>query len=118
MILGKLAGLPELHVLDSTDPAEVKTFENKIDIPKTVFIVSSKSGSTLEPNIFKQYFFELTKQAVGPDKVGSHFMAITDPGSKMQQVAEPDHFRHIFYASSSDYPLHLVHAHILPHLHT
>ncbi len=101
MTFGKLAGFRELHVLDSTDPAQVKTFENKIDIAKTVFIVSSKSGSTLEPNIFKQYFFELTKQAVGPDKAGSHFMAITDPGSKMQQVAEADHFRHIFYGSPS-----------------
>jgi len=101
MTFGKLAGFPELHVLDSTDPAQVKAFENKIDIPKTVFIVSSKSGSTLEPNIFKQYFFALTKQAVGPDKAGSHFMAITDPGSKMQQVAEADHFRHIFYGLPS-----------------
>ena len=55
---------------------------------KTLFIVSSKSGSTLEPNIFKQYFFERTKQTVGADKAGSHFIAITDPGSKMQKVAE------------------------------
>jgi len=101
MTFGKPAGFPELHVLDSTDPAQVKTFENKIDIPKTVFIVSSKSGSTLEPNIFKQYFFALTKQAVGADKAGSHFIAITDPGSKMQQVAEADHFRHIFYGLPS-----------------
>jgi transaldolase/glucose-6-phosphate isomerase len=101
MTFGKLAGFPELHVLDSTDPAQVRTFEKKIDIPKTVFIVSSKSGSTLEPNIFKQYFFALTEQAVGADKAGSHFIAITDPGSKMQQVAEADHFRHIFYGLPS-----------------
>jgi transaldolase/glucose-6-phosphate isomerase len=80
MTFGKLAGFPELHVLDSTDPAQVKVLENKIDIPKTAFIVSSKSGSTLEPNIFKQYFFALAKQAVGPNKAGSHFIAITDPG--------------------------------------
>ena len=79
-------------MLDSTDPAQVKAFENKIDIAKTLFIVSSKSGSTLEPNIFKQYFFERTKQAVGADKAGSHFIAITDPGSKMQQVAEARSF--------------------------
>jgi transaldolase / glucose-6-phosphate isomerase len=98
---GKIAGYPDLHVLDSTDPAQVKAFENKIDIAKTLFIVSSKSGSTLEPNIFKQYFFELTKQAVGADKAGSHFIAITDPGSKMQQVAETDRFRHIFFGRPS-----------------
>ena len=96
MTFGKIAGFPELHVLDSTDPAQVKAFENKIDLAKTLFIVSSKSGSTLEPNIFKQYFFERVKQTVGADKAGSRFIAITDPGSKMQQVAEADHFRHIF----------------------
>src|SRR5205807_1927040 len=72
-----------------------------INIPKTLFIVSSKSGSTLEPNIFKQYFFERTKQTVGAEKAGSHFIAVTDPGSKMQQVAEADHFRHIFFGRPS-----------------
>ena len=96
MTYGKSAGYPELHVLDSTDPAQIKSFGDKIDPAKTLFIVSSKSGSTLEPNIFKQYFFERTKQAVGAEKAGSHFIAITDPGSKMQQVAEADKFRHIF----------------------
>jgi transaldolase/glucose-6-phosphate isomerase len=98
---GKVPGFPDLHVLDSTDPAQVKAFENKVDIARTLFIVSSKSGSTLEPNIFKQYFFERTKQAVGADQAGSHFIAITDPGSKMQQVAEADQFRHIFYGKPS-----------------
>ncbi len=98
---GQISGYPNLHVLDSTDPAQVKAFEKKIDVARTLFIVSSKSGSTLEPNIFKQYFFDLTKKVVGADKAGSHFMAITDPGSKMQQVAEGDHFRHIFFGKPS-----------------
>ncbi len=101
MTFGRITHFPELHVLDSTDPAQVKAFEHQIDIPKTLFIVSSKSGSTLEPNIFKQYFFERTKQAVGAVKVGSHFLAITDPGSKMQQVAEADRFLHIFFGRPS-----------------
>ena len=101
MTFGKVAGYPDLHVLDSTDPAQVKAVESQIDIAKTLFIVSSKSGSTLEPNIFKQYFFERTQQAVGADKAGSHFLAITDPGSKMQQVAEGDRFRHIFFGRPS-----------------
>jgi len=101
MTFGRVAGYPDLHVLDSTDPAQVKAFEEKIDIAKTLFIVSSKSGSTLEPNIFKQYFFERTKEAVGADKAGSHFLAITDPGSKMQQVAQADRFRHIFFGRPS-----------------
>jgi len=60
-------------------------------------IVASKSGSTLEPNVLKQYFFEEMKKAVGAEKAGSHFLAITDPGSKMEQVAKADGFRHIFY---------------------
>jgi len=101
MTFGRIPHGPVLHVLDSTDPAQVKAFEHAIDIPKTLFIVSSKSGSTLEPNIFKQYFFERTKQVVGADKVGSHFVAITDPGSKMQQVAEGDRFLHIFFGRPS-----------------
>jgi transaldolase/glucose-6-phosphate isomerase len=101
MTFGKTAGYPDLHVLDSTDPAQVKAFENKIDVARTLFIVSSKSGSTLEPNIFKQYFFELTKKTVGADNAGSHFIAITDPGSKMQKVAEGDSFRHVFFGRPS-----------------
>ena len=101
LTFGKIPGYPDLHILDSTDPAQVKAFENKIDIARTLFIVSSKSGSTLEPNIFKQYFFERTKEAVGADKAGSHFMVITDPGSKMQQAAETDRFRHIFFGRPS-----------------
>ena len=101
MTFGRIAHFPTLHVLDSTDPGQVKAFEHQIDIPKTLFIVSSKSGSTLEPNIFKQYFFERTKQAVGAAKVGNHFIAITDPGSKMQQVAEADHFLHVFFGRPS-----------------
>ena len=101
MTYGKTAGYPELHVLDSTDPAQIKSFQDKIDLAKTLFIVSSKSGSTLEPNIFKQYFFEQVKKAIGADKAGSRFIAITDPGSKMQKVAEGDKFRHIFFGLPS-----------------
>jgi transaldolase/glucose-6-phosphate isomerase len=96
MTYGKIPGFPELHVLDSTDPAQVKAVENKVDLAKTLCIVSSKSGSTLEPNIFKQYFYERIKAKVGEKEVGNHFIAVTDPGSKMQQVAEADKFRRIF----------------------
>jgi transaldolase/glucose-6-phosphate isomerase len=92
-------GFPRLHILDSTDPAQIRSVEKKVDLAKTLFIVSSKSGSTLEPNIYKQYFFERVQKTLSndKDKAGSHFIAITDPGSKMQQVAERDRFRHIFY---------------------
>jgi transaldolase / glucose-6-phosphate isomerase len=98
---GRTAGFPEMHVLDSTDPAQVKTFENKIDLANTIFIVSSKSGSTLEPNIFKQYFFDRVAATIGKDKAGERFIAVTDPGSKMEQVATADHFRHIFHGVAS-----------------
>ena len=100
MTFGKIAGFPELHVLDSTDPVQIKTIEKKLDLTRTLCIVSSKSGSTLEPNIFKQYFFERVKKAVG-EKVGSRFVAVTDPGSKMQQVAETDKFWKIFAGDPS-----------------
>ena len=101
MTFGHIPHFPVLHVLDSTDPAQVKAFEHQIDISKTLFIVSSKSGSTLEPNIFKQYFFERTKQTLGGHEAGGHFIAITDPGSKMQQVAEADKFLHVFFGRPS-----------------
>src|SRR5580658_39094 len=94
-------GFPRLHILDSTDPAEIRSVEKKLNLAQTLFIVSSKSGSTLEPNIYKQYFFERVQQTDGADQAGSHFMAITDPGSKMQLVGERDHFRHIFYGLPS-----------------
>jgi transaldolase / glucose-6-phosphate isomerase len=91
---GKIAGFPELRVLDSTDPAQIKSFEKGINLANTLFIVSSKSGTTLEPNIFKQYFFERARQTVG--EPGERFVAITDPGSKLRQAAESDRFRKIF----------------------
>ena len=95
---GKIEGFPELHVLDSTDPARIKSIENQIDLTRTIFFVSSKSGTTLEPNIFKQYFFERVRQTLG-DKAGDRFVAITDPGSKLRQAAENDQFRKIFLGS-------------------
>jgi transaldolase/glucose-6-phosphate isomerase len=97
LTFGQLLGFPRLHVLDSTDPSQIQTREQQIDLPKTLFIVSSKSGGTLEPNIFKQYFFERAKTVAGEAEAGKHFIAITDPGSKMQQVAERDKFWKIFF---------------------
>lgn len=93
---GQTEGFPALHVLDSTDPQQVKAAEDKIDIAKTLFFVSSKSGTTLEPNIFKQYFFARAREVVGDGNTGDHFIAITDPGSKLRQEAEQDRFRKIF----------------------
>jgi glucose-6-phosphate isomerase len=94
---GPQPGFPALHILDSTDPAQVKAVRDRLDLKHTLIIVSSKSGSTLEPNILKQYFFQQMQNAVGDDNAGSHFIAVTDPGSKMEQVAKSDKFRYIFY---------------------
>jgi transaldolase / glucose-6-phosphate isomerase len=95
LTFGRQEGFPELHVLDSTDPAQVKAIETIADPKTSLYIVSSKSGSTLEPNIFKDYFFDKS----GRD--GTRFIAITDPGSKMQSVAEQDHFGLICYGDAS-----------------
>ena len=96
-VLALTFGKANFHILDSTVPAQVKAVEDKLDLAKTLFIVASKSGSTLEPNCFKQYFFDRVAQRVGLENAGKQFIAITDPGSKMEQVAREDGFRHIFY---------------------
>jgi transaldolase/glucose-6-phosphate isomerase len=101
LTFGKFQEFPEMLVLDSTDPAQIRAVESKLDLAKTIFIVSSKSGGTLEPNILKQYFFERVKQVVGAAEAGKRFIAITDPGSKLQQVAEADGFRHVFFGIPS-----------------
>lgn len=93
---GKQEGMPELLVLDSTVPAEVLKVRRAIEIEKTIFIVSSKSGSTTEPNVLCQYFYEETKKAVGDKEAGSHFIAVTDPGSSLEQTAKEMRFRHIY----------------------
>ena len=90
LTFGVIAGHPELHVLDSTDPAQIRALTERIDPAHALFIVSSKSGGTLEPNIFKQYFFDQAQRK------GAHFVTVTDPGSKMEDVAKTDHFRQIF----------------------
>ncbi len=97
---GSKPGFPKLHVLDSTDPAQIKSFEHKIDLRNTLFLVSSKSGSTLEPNIFKQYFFERAKESVGAD-AAKQFVAITDAGSSLERLARQEGFRQIFHGVPS-----------------
>lgn len=98
---GRISGYPELLVLDSTDPAEIRTIESRIDVKRTLFIVSSKSGTTLEPNIFKEYFFDRASKASGTENAGKQFIAITDPGSKLEAVAAKDKFRHVFHGVAS-----------------
>ena len=98
---GSKAGFPKLHVLDSTDPAQVKRFEEAVDLKSCLFLVSSKSGSTLEPNIFKAYFYEKAKQAVGEAEAPKRFMAVTDPGSTVEKMSREAGFRHVFHGLKS-----------------
>jgi transaldolase/glucose-6-phosphate isomerase len=91
---GHIPGAPELFVLDSTDPAQVRAVAKRVDLKKTLFIVSSKSGSTLEPNIFKAYFFDRVQTVV--DAPASRFVAVTDPGSNLEKEARSEGFLHIF----------------------
>src|SRR6201996_391430 len=94
-------GFPKLHVLDSTDPAQIRTLQAQIDLADTLFIVSSKSGSTTEPNVMKDYFFERVSETIGADKAGHRFIAVTDPGSSLQKVAEKQGFARVFYGDPS-----------------
>ncbi|WP_213769478.1 bifunctional transaldolase/phosoglucose isomerase [Bradyrhizobium sp. dw_78] len=93
----KKAGFPKLHVLDSTDPAQIRTMQASIDLADTLFIVSSKSGSTTEPNVMKDYFFERVSETIGADKAGYRFIAVTDPGSSLQKTAAKQGFARTFY---------------------
>jgi glucose-6-phosphate isomerase len=93
---GRLPGHPALHVLDSTDPAQVRGVEAKLDLARTLVIVASKSGSTLEPNIFMAYFFDRMTQVLGAGAAGGRFVAITDPGSSLESHARAHGFRHVF----------------------
>ncbi len=94
---GPIEGCPELHVLDSTDPAQIRSVEARIDLPKTLFIVSSKSGTTLEPNILKDYFYDRACESVGEEEAARHFIVVTDPGSPLQKVAEDQKLARVFF---------------------
>jgi transaldolase/glucose-6-phosphate isomerase len=98
---GKIADYPRLHILDSTDPLQIRHLEESIDLKKTFFIVSSKSGSTLEPNIFKEYFYTRLQTVLNKKEVGDHFLAITDAGTSLETIAKEDHFKAIFHGVAS-----------------
>lgn len=93
---GEMKGRPRLHVLDSTDPSQILTFASRLDLARTLFVVSSKSGSTLEPNILRDYFLQQARASLGADAATRHFIAITDPGSQLERQAKADGFRAIF----------------------
>lgn len=95
-VLERPAGTPALHVLDSTDPAQIACTASRLDLSRTLCIVSSKSGTTLEPALLADYFLDLMRRAVGPDRAGSHFLAVTDPGSALESTAGAEGFRQVW----------------------
>ncbi|MBV8727745.1 MAG: bifunctional transaldolase/phosoglucose isomerase, partial [Candidatus Eremiobacteraeota bacterium] len=93
---GKVEGFPRLHVLDSTDPQQIADLEKAIDIKETLFIVASKSGTTTEPEAYFRYFHDKVSKAIGSATSGSHFIAITDPGTQLEKEAAECKFRKTF----------------------
>ncbi|NIJ08106.1 glucose-6-phosphate isomerase [Sphingomonas vulcanisoli] len=91
LILGNQPGFPKLHVLDTTDPDQIAGVAKAIDPSEALFIVSSKSGSTMEPELLRAYFWELA------GKDGNRFVAVTDPGSKLEAAAKADRYAFIFH---------------------
>ena len=92
---GAAPGWLRLHVLDSTHPRAVQTVHDAVDVRRTLFVVSSKSGTTGESNAFFQYFWDRVGQA-GIASPGANFIAITDPGTPLDEEATARGFRHVF----------------------
>ena len=92
-------GYPELIVLDSTVPSQIGNVTKKIDPGHTLFIVSSKSGSTIEPLCLEIYFRDIVAQTVGKELVHNHFITITDPGTQLAKRYESGEFRKAFLNS-------------------
>jgi transaldolase / glucose-6-phosphate isomerase len=101
MTFGRIEGFPDLHILDSTDPAQIRTLVGRLDMTRTLFIVSSKSGTTLEPNLFKDYFFDRVRRALGSGAAPERFIAVTDPGSKLEEAATRAGFHRVFHGIPS-----------------
>jgi transaldolase/glucose-6-phosphate isomerase len=92
---GKQEGHPALHVLDTTDPVAIKQLTDALDPRRSLFVVSSKSGGTLETLSHFAHFFDLVVRA-GVETPGRHFVAVTDPGTPLGTLAEQHKFRHVF----------------------
>ena len=93
---GSAPGYPELLVLDSTVPAWIQAVADAVDPAQTLFLVSSKSGGTIEPLSLYRHFRGLVNAAVGEPQAGANFVAVTDPGTGLQTLAEKEGFRKVF----------------------
>ena len=98
---GRIDGAPDLHVLDSTDPAQIRSLERQLDLSRTLFIISSKSGTTLESEMFLRYFFKRVEASLGAKGAANNFIAITDSGSKLDEIARLFGFSQIVHGVPS-----------------
>ncbi len=96
LVFGTREGYLHLDVLDSTDPGAVLAYEAKLDLAKTLFLVSSKSGTSIETHSALKYFYGRVREVVGPARAGEHFAVITDPGSKLLKLVERLNVRAVF----------------------
>ena len=94
-VLGEAPGAPVFTMLDSTDPAAVRAVDRKVEITRTLFIVASKSGTTIEPNALCA-FFKSRLLAAGVKDYGRHLVAITDEGTALHELAQQERYREIF----------------------
>ncbi len=93
---GTKPGFLDLYVLDSTDPDAIHYYQEKLDLERTLFIISTKSGGTVETLSFFKYFYTLLAGRLGVKEAGMHFVAITDPGSNLEKIAKDLGFRATF----------------------
>ena len=95
-LFGSAKGYPELIVLDTTIPDAIASVVQEVDCSKTLFIVASKSGTTIEPNVLYRYFRVLVEHAVGVSDAGNQFVAICDRGTALEDLAHEDGFQRVF----------------------
>ena len=98
---GHLPEAPRLHVLDSTDPSQIRSYAEGLAVTRTLFIVSSKSGTTLESNILMRFFLDRVSRSAASGTAGDHFLAVTDPGSELERFAIDQRFRRVFHGLPS-----------------
>jgi len=96
-VFGTRAGYPVLAVCDSTDPEAILFHAEKKELTSTLFIVATKSGTTVETISFFKYFYTRLAEQLDAGDVGKHFVAITDRGSALEKLAERYKFRRTFF---------------------
>ncbi len=96
LIYGTKKDFLDLIVLDSTDPDAVSDLAARLQPTRTLFIVATKSGSTVETLSFMKYFYALISRELGSETAGRHFTAITDPGSRLEKLADELGFLKVF----------------------